>query len=67
MKGKPLWSQVTTAFSSDSAGAGVEGSSEASSLPPCLSPGPAELEWSREERCWKGWWWWLWWDGGRGR
>ena len=74
MKGKPLCSQVTTAFSSDRAGAGVDGSSWPSSLEPCLSE-PADVAacWSREDvRCcsawWKWWWWWWWWCcGGRER
>lgn len=71
MKGKPRCSQVTTAFSSDKAGAGVDGSSWASSLEPCLSDPAAEVACcSREEvLCCRGWWWkwWWWWCGGRGR
>lgn len=73
MKGKPLCSQVTTAFNSDKAGAGVDWSSWASSLELCLSePAAVVACWSRDEvLCCRGWWWkwwWWWWCwGGRGR
>lgn len=75
MKGNPLCSHVTTAFSSDRAGAGVDGSSWASSLELCLSDVATVVAcWSREEVlccrgcCWRWWWWWWWWcGGGRGR
>lgn len=75
MKGNPLCSHVTTAFSSDRAGAGVDGSSWASSLEAWRSEAAAVVAcWSREEvLCcrgwwWRWWWWWWWWCwGGRGR
>lgn len=57
IKGKPLCSHVTTAFSSDRAGEGVEASSWPSSLELRLSCCSSE-----EVRCCRGWWWWWrWW------
>lgn len=71
IKGKPLCSHVTTDFSSDRAGAGVDCSSWASSLEPCLSELAAVVAcWSRDDvLCCRGWWWkWWWWCwGGRVR
>lgn len=65
IKGMPFCNQLTTALSSEMAGAGVEGSSPPSSLLLWRSVAEDEAEWSREVRLcdawWKWWWWWWWW------
>lgn len=67
IKGMPLCNQLTTALSSERAGAGVEGSSPPSSLLLWRSAAEDEAECSREVRLcdawWKWWWWWWWWCG----